>query len=170
MKHTEARPYAVPEAAARKLLELSASVQPINDRIHIEKINGPFLSKAGCNTSGPEFGAGIRYAIEQRWLELHESGTYVRLLPQGRQPTPASVSIPVARFPTNMGCAHYRGIAPFRQAHNPDKSRNTLLACHRGRRSVNVDAARRQNPRLDLMGTCDDGGEAPRADGPHDAR
>ncbi|MET4512558.1 hypothetical protein [Bradyrhizobium sp. I1.7.5] len=83
MKHTEARPYAAPDAAARKLLELAADVQPINDRVHIEKINGPFLSKTGCNASGQEFGAGIRYAIEQGWLELHESGTYVRLLPLG---------------------------------------------------------------------------------------
>ncbi|MGY2939612.1 hypothetical protein ACVWZ6_009214 [Bradyrhizobium sp. GM6.1] len=80
MKLAEARPYAEPEAAARKLLELAAGVEPINDRIHIEKINGPFLSKAGCSASGPEFGAGIRYAIEKGWLELHESGTYVRLL------------------------------------------------------------------------------------------
>jgi hypothetical protein len=80
MKHAEARPYADPEAAARKLLELAASVEPINDRIHIEKINGPFLSKTGCNASGLEFGAGIRYAIDRGWLDLHESGAYVRLL------------------------------------------------------------------------------------------
>jgi hypothetical protein len=58
-------------------------VPPINDRIHIEKINAPLLSKTGCNASGPEFGAGIRYAIEKGWLDLHESGTYVRLLPPG---------------------------------------------------------------------------------------
>lgn len=55
----------------------------INDRIHIEKINGPFLSKAGCNATGPEFGAGIRWAIERGWLDLHESGTYVTLLQPG---------------------------------------------------------------------------------------
>lgn len=81
MKHAEARPYADPEAAARKLLELAASVEPINDRIHIEKINYPFLST--LKGSGPEFGAGIRYAVEKGWLELHESGTYVRMLVHG---------------------------------------------------------------------------------------
>lgn len=80
MKHVEARPYADPEAAARKLVELAAGVEPINGRIHIEKINGPFLSKDGCKATGAEFGADLRYAIEQGWLELHESGTYVRLL------------------------------------------------------------------------------------------
>jgi hypothetical protein len=85
MKHTEARPYAEPEAAARKLLELAAGVQAINGRIHIEKINGPFLSKDGCKASGPEFGPGIRYAIEKGWLDLHESGTYVLVQAPGAE-------------------------------------------------------------------------------------
>lgn len=76
------RPYADPEVAARKLVELAAGVEPINGRVHIEKINYPFLSKNGCNASGPEFGAGIKHAIDQGWLDLHESGTYVRLLEQ----------------------------------------------------------------------------------------
>jgi hypothetical protein len=74
------RPYSDPAAAARKLVELAKSIETGHDgRIHIEKINAPFLSKTGCNASGPEFGAGIKYAIEKSWLELHESGTYVRL-------------------------------------------------------------------------------------------
>jgi hypothetical protein len=30
--------------------------------------------------SGEEFGAGIKFAVERGGLELHESGTYVRLL------------------------------------------------------------------------------------------
>jgi hypothetical protein len=51
-------------------------------RIHIEKINGaPFLYT--LKTSGPEFGAGIKYAVEKCWLEIHESGTYVRLMSAG---------------------------------------------------------------------------------------
>ena len=80
MKHVETRPFADPQAAARKLLELAAGVEPVNGRIHIEKINAPFLSKNGCNATGAEFGAGIRYAVEKGWLELHESGTFVRLI------------------------------------------------------------------------------------------
>ncbi|BAL76025.1 hypothetical protein [Bradyrhizobium cosmicum] len=83
MKHVEARPYANPEAAARKLLEFAAGVEPINGRIHIEKINAPFLAKDGCNASGAEFGAGLACAIELGWLELHESGTFVTLMPPG---------------------------------------------------------------------------------------
>jgi hypothetical protein len=44
MKLAEARPYADPEAAARKLVEIANSVEAVQDgRIHIEKINGPFL-------------------------------------------------------------------------------------------------------------------------------
>ncbi|WP_311740396.1 hypothetical protein [Bradyrhizobium huanghuaihaiense] len=78
------RPYSNPETAARKLLELAKSIEAVQDgRIHIEKINAPFLSKDGCKATGPEFGAGIRFAIEQGWLELHESGTYVRLKKAG---------------------------------------------------------------------------------------
>ena len=33
-----------PEAAARKLVEIAAGIEPVQDgRIHIEKINAPFL-------------------------------------------------------------------------------------------------------------------------------
>lgn len=78
-KFSAERPYADPEAATRKLLQLAALVGPINGRIHIEKINAPFLFKAGCNASAAEFGAGLEYAIEQGWIELHESGTHVRI-------------------------------------------------------------------------------------------
>lgn len=78
------RPYADPEVAARKLVELAKGIEAVQDgRIHIEKLNAPFLSKAGCSANGPEFGAGIKHAIEKGWLELHESGTYVRLLSGG---------------------------------------------------------------------------------------
>jgi hypothetical protein len=66
-----------PEAAARKLVELAAGSEPVQDgRIHVEKINKPFLYS--LKASRPEFGAGLRFAVEQGRLELHESGTYVR--------------------------------------------------------------------------------------------
>ncbi|OAF11762.1 hypothetical protein AYJ54_07840 [Bradyrhizobium centrolobii] len=82
MKLTTERPYANPEAAARKLVELAAAIEPVQDgRIHIEKINAPFLYT--WKASGPEFGAGIKLAVDRGWLELHESGTYVRLLKPG---------------------------------------------------------------------------------------
>jgi hypothetical protein len=34
--------------------------------------------------SGAEFGAGIKSAVERGWLDLHECGTYVRLLTRGK--------------------------------------------------------------------------------------
>ena len=84
MSPTNDRPYSNPETAASKLIELAKGIEAVQDsRIHIEKINAPFLSKNGCNATGPEFGAGISYAIEGGWLELHESGTYVRILQAG---------------------------------------------------------------------------------------
>ena len=44
MKFTEPRPYADPDAAARKLMEIANTTEAVQDgRIHIEKINGPFL-------------------------------------------------------------------------------------------------------------------------------
>jgi hypothetical protein len=49
-----------------------ATQQAVQDgRIHIEKINAPFLSREHVN-------AGRIQAIERGWLVLHESGTYVK--------------------------------------------------------------------------------------------
>lgn len=79
MKLTDQRSYSSPEAAARKLIEIAAGLEPVQDgRIHIEKLNAPFLFT--LKAKGSEFGAGLKFAIERGWLELHESGTYVRLL------------------------------------------------------------------------------------------
>jgi len=45
MKHTEERPYSDPEAAARKLVEIAAGIEAVQDgRINIEWINAPFYS------------------------------------------------------------------------------------------------------------------------------
>ncbi|TFW55796.1 hypothetical protein CT676_38480 [Bradyrhizobium sp. MOS001] len=82
MKLATERPFANPEAAARKLVELAKTIEAVQDgRIDIEKINAHFLYK--LKATGPEFAAGIRHAVERGWLELHESGTYVRLLTSG---------------------------------------------------------------------------------------
>jgi hypothetical protein len=79
MKHVTERLFADPVVAARQLVQLASGIKAVQDgRIHIEKINYPFLYT--LKASGAEFGAGIRCAVEKGWLELHESGTYVRLL------------------------------------------------------------------------------------------
>jgi hypothetical protein len=48
MKYASSRPFADPEAAARKLLEIANATEVVQDgRIYIEKLNGPFLFKEG---------------------------------------------------------------------------------------------------------------------------
>ena len=56
----------------KKLLEIANSVEPIQDgRIHIEKINGPFLYDHGGKPA--EYTAGINLAIVRGPLWMHES-------------------------------------------------------------------------------------------------
>jgi len=82
MKFVDTRPFTDPEAAARKLLELDKAVQPVQDgRIHIEKINRPFIYE--LKGTPAEYKAGLTRAIEKGWLELHESGTFVRFTEAG---------------------------------------------------------------------------------------
>jgi hypothetical protein len=50
-------------------------------RIHIEKVNAPFLYKERGTPA--EYGAGLKLAIERGWLWLHESGTYVEVTQMG---------------------------------------------------------------------------------------
>jgi hypothetical protein len=72
MKFTEFRPFADPEAAAQKLMEIANAVEAVQDgRIFIELIDGPFLfDRKG---SPAEYGAGIKLAIDRGWLWKHEA-------------------------------------------------------------------------------------------------
>jgi hypothetical protein len=82
MKYVSDRPLADPDAAARKLMEIANSVEAVQDgRIHIEKINEPFLYTERGTPA--EYGAGMRRAIERGWLWMHESGTYVKFTKAG---------------------------------------------------------------------------------------
>ena len=84
MKHAEARPYADPEKAARRIVEIAGTIEPVQDgRIHIELINGPFLFKD--KGSPTEYGAGMKLCMERGWLVMHESGTFVRFTPAGAE-------------------------------------------------------------------------------------
>jgi len=77
MKFVEPRPFANPEAAVRKLLEIANATEAVQDgRIYIERINGPFLYEHKGSTA--EYKAGLDLAIAKGWLWLHESGTYVK--------------------------------------------------------------------------------------------
>jgi len=50
-------------------------------RIHIEKINAPFLYR--LKGTPAEYKAGLDLAIERGWLVLHDSGTYVKFTQAG---------------------------------------------------------------------------------------
>ena len=82
VKLTADRPYADPEKAARRLLEHARAVEPIQDgRAYIEQLNGPFLF--GDKATPAEYAAGLDRAISLGWLELRESGTFVKLTQSG---------------------------------------------------------------------------------------
>jgi hypothetical protein len=84
VKFTTDRPFSDPEKAARKLLEIANAAEAVQDgRIHIEKINGPFLFKEGGSPA--EYGAGLKLAIARGWLWMHESGTYVKFTQAGAE-------------------------------------------------------------------------------------
>ena len=82
MKFTTDRPYSDPEKAARRLMQHAHAFEVVQDgRIYIEKLNGPFLY---VDKGTPEeYAAGLDRAIALGWLELHESGTFVRFTQSG---------------------------------------------------------------------------------------
>jgi hypothetical protein len=82
VKFVNARPFADPDVAARKIVELANAVEPYFDnRILIEKINGPFLYE--LKGTPAEYKAGLDRAIANGWLVLHESGTFVKFTQAG---------------------------------------------------------------------------------------
>jgi hypothetical protein len=84
MKFAANRPYADPEVAARKLIEIANSVEAVQDgRIFIELINGPLLFEHKATPS--EYSAGLKLAIERGWLTLDRSGTYVKFTATGAE-------------------------------------------------------------------------------------
>jgi hypothetical protein len=63
MKYATARRTLDPERAARRILEIANAVEPVQGRIHIEKINEPFLFRDGGSPA--EYGEGIKLAIDR---------------------------------------------------------------------------------------------------------
>ena len=71
-----------PAATAERLNKLPQAFEPIQEgRIYIEKLNGPFLF--GDKGTPAEYTAGLERAIGLGWLEIHDSGTFVRLTQGG---------------------------------------------------------------------------------------
>ena len=81
MKFVEPRPFGDPDVAARKLIEIASTIEPVqNGRIYIELVNAPFLKAGG---SASEYRAGLDRTIAKGWLIRHESGTYVTFTEAG---------------------------------------------------------------------------------------
>ena len=87
MKYAADRPYSDPEKAARRLMQHAHAFEVVQDGlIYIEKINGPFLYVDRGTPA--EYAAGLALAIERGWLELHDSGTFVRFTQSVRTCSP----------------------------------------------------------------------------------
>jgi hypothetical protein len=83
MKFVESNPFADPDAAARKLIEIANSVEAVQDeRIYIELVNGAFLEAGG---TPDQFRAALARTIALGWLLRHESGTCVKFTPAGAE-------------------------------------------------------------------------------------
>ena len=81
MKFVERHPFADPDVAARKLVEIANGVEAVQDgRIYIERVNEPFLAAGG---SADQFRAAIDRAIAFGWTWRHESGTYLKFTDSG---------------------------------------------------------------------------------------
>jgi hypothetical protein len=84
MKYADRRPYADPEKAARKLLEIANATEAVQDgRIHLEPVNRQFLYTEGGSPA--EYLAGLTFAIERGWLWQHTSKTYVKFTQGGAE-------------------------------------------------------------------------------------
>jgi hypothetical protein len=71
-----------PETSARKLIEIANGVEAVQDgRIHVEKVNGPFLYEV--KGTPDQYKDGIKHAIERGWITMHESGTYIMFTQTG---------------------------------------------------------------------------------------
>ena len=81
-KFVEVSPLSDPETAARKLIEIANGVEALQEgRIHIEKVNGPFLFQ--IKGTPDQYLAGLKHAIERGWIVMHESGTFIRFTEAG---------------------------------------------------------------------------------------
>ena len=73
--------FAEVNVAARKLIEIANAIEAVQDgRIHIEKINAPFLAAGG---TPDEYRTGLERAIANGWLTIHRSGVYVQFTQVG---------------------------------------------------------------------------------------
>ena len=82
LKLTADRPFADPDKAARRLLEHAHAFEPVQEgRIISRRSTG--LSCLATRARPGSTSAGLELAVTRGWLELHESGTYVKFTAAG---------------------------------------------------------------------------------------
>lgn len=83
MKFVEDRAYSKPDAAARRLLEIASTIDPVMDgRIYVERVNIVFLREGG---QPDEYRAGIERLKADGMVEMNPSGAYFRFTDKGAQ-------------------------------------------------------------------------------------
>jgi hypothetical protein len=81
MKFKADCPFATPEAAERKLLELANAIEADHaGRLSIEIVNRQFREAGG---SYEEYGAAVKAAMAHGWITLHPSGAYLSFTQEG---------------------------------------------------------------------------------------
>jgi hypothetical protein len=81
MKFKKDRPFATPEAAERKLLELANAIAADHaGRLSVAVIDAKFRDAGG---SYEEYGLAVKAAVAHGWLTMHPSGAYLRLRAAG---------------------------------------------------------------------------------------
>ena len=81
MKFKEDHPFATPEAAERKLLELENAIKAEHEgRVPVGEINTQFRNAGGTSA---EYRTAVAAAIAHGWLTLNPSGEYLSFTPLG---------------------------------------------------------------------------------------
>ena len=81
MKFKGDRPFATPEAAERKLLELANTIEADHaGRLSVAVINRQFRDAGG---SYEEYGLAVKAAIAHGWITMHPSGGYLSFTQAG---------------------------------------------------------------------------------------
>jgi hypothetical protein len=84
VKLTENRPFANPEAAARKLLDIvRGSIAPSGLRYAYTGATNTEFTRAGGSID--EYSVGMKHAVAQKWFEVDTSGTRIVLLADGAE-------------------------------------------------------------------------------------
>jgi hypothetical protein len=119
VKFNNTRPFADPEAAARKLIEMPTALSPTwTAACWSSGSTGRFFTSIRARPA--EYGAGIKRVIENGWLVIHESGPFLRFTRR------ESVRLTGTRPPEGLLCSLPH--APRRQIYQAPSSAAWTLA------------------------------------------